>query len=141
MQFCCRCSAAAAAPISPCRSFGCCLLGRSPPPLLLLLPFTSVFKSLRENTSLLNALSEHTVLRVIVRRCCSSFAVRLGRFSLAFGLLASSRLTSPHVTSHRKQIYAEVQRSLQMLHEVDNVLEHLALFWANSEVGGIGALS
>lgn len=28
----------------------------------------------------------------------------------------------------------EVQRALQMLHEVDSVLEQLALFWANSEV-------
>lgn len=35
------------------------------------------------------------------------------------------------------QIYNEVQRSLQMLHEVDSVLEHLALFWANSEVSGV----
>lgn len=32
------------------------------------------------------------------------------------------------------QIYSEVQRALQMLHEVDSVLEQLAVFWANSEV-------
>lgn len=31
-------------------------------------------------------------------------------------------------------MYAEVRRALQMLHEVDSVLEQLAIFWANSEV-------
>lgn len=74
--------------------------------------------------------------------------MRVDRLSLAFGVLATSRPTSPHstwlVTSCCKQIYNEVQRSLQMLHEVDSVLEHLALFWANSEVGGmllVGAMS
>lgn len=32
------------------------------------------------------------------------------------------------------QVLMEVQRALQMLHEVDSVLEQLGLFWANSEV-------
>ena len=32
------------------------------------------------------------------------------------------------------QVFLEVQQALKVLHEVDSVLEQLALFWANSEV-------
>ncbi|CAM9477203.1 unnamed protein product [Choristocarpus tenellus] len=32
------------------------------------------------------------------------------------------------------QVHRDIQQALKMLHEVDNVLEQLALFWANSEV-------
>ncbi|CAM9502019.1 unnamed protein product [Laminaria digitata] len=35
---------------------------------------------------------------------------------------------------HEDTVLSEVQRALRMLHEVDSVLEQLALFWANSEV-------
>lgn len=35
------------------------------------------------------------------------------------------------------QVLMEVQRALQMLHEVDSVLEQLGLFWANSEVSAM----
>lgn len=49
----------------------------------------------------------------------------LGGCSFPFTGVASSWL---------RQMYAEVRRALQMLHEVDSVLEQLAIFWANSEV-------
>lgn len=76
----------------------------------------------------------HRVAAVLVdifSRILHPRVVRFRRFApsaaLHFAAVASPRLGL-------WQMYAEVRRALQMLHEVDSVLEQLAIFWANSEV-------